>query len=586
MPIKTILDAKNRQQVASLLKSDYYKHLIYYLYKKPMAARYREKVVSKKNGGERTLNIPNGNLVHIQKQLSNELYKIYKPNSALHSFAKRRSVVTNATLHLNSTFILNVDLKDYFPSINFGRVRGRFLAKPYSLNDEVATVLAQICTHNNELPQGAPTSPVVSNMVTGRLDNDLRELANTHGLRYSRYADDITFSTRRKTFPRAFAYRTDGTTSNSVTVGRLLNQTIQKNGFEINDRKTRLLTRSQRQEVTGIVVNEHLNVPRSYVKQLRCMLHAWEKFGEKNATVHHQQMYRKGKRALDGGSIDDVVRGKLNHLARVKGNDDPVYAALAYRFNNQTKSKPLLVKSRPTYLDQIKKAVWLIESDDPCSNDAETINQGTGFFLEGTGFVTCAHVLGARNVIFCSTNPAFQFEMNIVAIDKELDLAILEPKSGSIPVGLRSELTAGDKNTNLTIGANIRAVGFPGYATGNEITIQSGEIVSFRSRPISTAPYQMVVNCEIAPGNSGGPVLQGEKVVGVAHKGHSMPNTVMDIRLLASIEPLETPIAGVEPLAGSSTSQAADGQSLETNQQEPSWLRNMLSRFFDMKRSK
>src|SRR5690606_12917628 len=146
----------------------------------------------------------------------------------------------------------------------------------YRLNDEVATILAQICCHNGILPQGAPTSPIISNMICVRLDAKLQQLAKEHQCTYSRYADDITFSTNRSSFPSALAYLSD---IGQIEIGNELSIIIEENGFQINPKKTRLQSKHQRQEVTGLTVNRYPNVQRRYIKQIRGILHAWKKYG-------------------------------------------------------------------------------------------------------------------------------------------------------------------------------------------------------------------------------------------------------------------------------------------------------------------
>ena len=154
-----------------------------------------------------------------------------------------------------------------------------FIAKPYSLPEEVATVLAQICCCNNSIPQGAPTSPVISNMICARLVSDLHRLAQRYNCLYTRYADDVTFSTRTSKFPKSLARTEETTTGMDTTAAGELQKIVEDNGFTVNARKTRVQTKLQRQAITGITINEFPNVTRRYLNQVRAMLHAWEKFG-------------------------------------------------------------------------------------------------------------------------------------------------------------------------------------------------------------------------------------------------------------------------------------------------------------------
>lgn len=201
-----------------------------------------------------------------------------------------------------------------------------FMAKPYSINEKVATVLAQICCYKNQLPQGAPTSPIVSNMVCSRLDSHLQKLAKKYHCMYSRYADDITFSKTSQSFPSELAYiNLDGIAS----VGDDLKHVINSNGFTINDNKIRLQSNKTRQSVTGLTVNRKPNLNRKYVRQIRAMIHAWEKYGYQSAAKEHSDKYYvKRRRQDDSPEFSKILYGKLEYLRMVKGTEDLVYKNL------------------------------------------------------------------------------------------------------------------------------------------------------------------------------------------------------------------------------------------------------------------
>jgi RNA-directed DNA polymerase len=171
--------------------------------------KYHQFTIPKKHGGQRTIAAPGASLKFAQKKLNQVLQALYQPGSVVHGFVCRRGVVSNAAAHSKRRYILNIDLQNFFETISFPRVRGMFMAKPYSRNGAVATTLARLCCYNGVLAQGAPTSPVISNMLLGRLDSHLKSLARTHKCTYTRYADDITFSTFVARFPRALAHFAD-----------------------------------------------------------------------------------------------------------------------------------------------------------------------------------------------------------------------------------------------------------------------------------------------------------------------------------------------------------------------------------------
>jgi RNA-directed DNA polymerase len=215
-----------------LLEVDY-SLLTYLLYRSDTNSRYTVFSVSKRGGGARIISSPNKSLKILQAKLNEVLNIVYQPKSATHGFTLGRSIVTNAKPHTARRYVLNIDIQDFFTTINSGRVRGMFKAPPYRWPEKVATVLAQICCQANSLPQGAPTSPTVSNMICAKLDTELLRLAQKHSCWYSRYADDIAFSTNKRQFPDELAYSEHGLT----IPGRELRETIESNGFSINPSK-------------------------------------------------------------------------------------------------------------------------------------------------------------------------------------------------------------------------------------------------------------------------------------------------------------------------------------------------------------
>ena len=262
--------------------------LSYALYKAPEEQRYRAFEIPKRTGGMRQIHSPNGLIRELQEKLAPVLNEFYAAHPAAHGFIKKRSILSNAELHVGQRYVLNVDLEGFFPSVNFGRVRGIFMAPPFKLGPAAASVFAQLCTHKNGLPQGAATSPALSNFASAQLDRSLARLAKENGVRYSRYADDITFSTNQQNFPVVIAVSSSGEGGGiGVRAGEALERAIIASGFAINHRKVRLQKRDQRQSVTGLTVNARANVTRKRVRRIRAMLHAWEKFGLQAAAQEH-----------------------------------------------------------------------------------------------------------------------------------------------------------------------------------------------------------------------------------------------------------------------------------------------------------
>ena len=208
----------------------------------------------------------------------NQISKESNKKSLSHGFREKHSIVTNAQNHKNKRYVFNVDLQDFFPSINFGRVRGFFIKNHhFNLDPNVATVIAQISCHNNELPQGSPCSPIISNLIGHLLDVRMVNLAKKAKCTYSRYADDLTFSTNKKDFSDSIAIMKD---ENNWIAGNKLIKEIEKVGFSLNTEKTSMQFKTARQITTGLIVNEKINVRREYYKIARSMCYELFKTGE------------------------------------------------------------------------------------------------------------------------------------------------------------------------------------------------------------------------------------------------------------------------------------------------------------------
>ena len=346
--------------------------LTYYAYKKKN--NYTSFKVPKKSGGFRTINAPVGGLKHIQSSLNIILQSVYKPQMPVHGFRRSRSVVTNAKLHTGKNYVYNIDLKDFFPSIHKARIEKRLQIPPFNLSGEkveIATLISRLTTQKvfeftdkntgekevvpaakaldntlmlalrspeilkfkkdvnignykkyAVLPQGAPTSPTISNFICDRLDRRLMGLAKRFNVKYTRYADDITFSSMHNVYQNDSEFIVE------------MNKIITDQNFEINPKKTRLQKRGYKQEVTGIIVNDKTNVNRHYIKQLRAMLYSIEKHGIEKAQESFIKHYTDdmGHVKKNVPSILNVLSGKLDYLKMVKSAEDSTYKKLRERF--------------------------------------------------------------------------------------------------------------------------------------------------------------------------------------------------------------------------------------------------------------
>lgn len=271
--------------------------------------------VPKKTGGIRAISAPKPELKRAQAWVLEHILSKLPVEPPANGFVAGKSVVTNASPHVGRKIVINMDLRDFFPSIGFRRVKGLFAKLGY--NEHVATVLALLCTEpprvqaqlddkvffvalsERRLPQGACTSPAITNAICRRLDRRLLGLAWRHGAKYTRYADDLTFSF-----------------DEHAAVGPLLKSVrsvLGGEGFDEHEEKTRVMRRGRRQEVTGVTVNQKLSVPRDEWRTLRAILHNAAKHGleSQNREQHPDfRAYLKGRIAWVH-SVDPARAAKL-----------------------------------------------------------------------------------------------------------------------------------------------------------------------------------------------------------------------------------------------------------------------------------
>lgn len=480
------------------------KQLGYYLYKVPLAAQYTSFEIKKRRGGTRTIHAPRSNIKLIQKNIARELGKLKTFKPCVNGFVTGRSIISNARPHVGQRFVLNVDLEDFFGSINFGRIYGMLTSDPYKFNKPVAAAIAKACTLDNKIPQGAPSSPVVSNLICSKLDAELSRLARAHGCIYTRYADDLTFSSSRRISLAQRVRDPDGRVSTQLSP--TLISIIENNGFRINAKKIRLSETQHRHEVTGLIVNKKVNVKRRLIREVRAMLHAWRKFGLANA-----QNAFKNIRHGSTINFESAVRGKISFIGHVRGRHDEAFRRLAKQFNALAIGPKIRIELNPQ--EAAERAVWVIEQDGG-------MNQGTAFFVENFGLVTCYHCIEDDNeqisktlYIYHPSDPASRHPVTVIAGSKHIDLAIL-----SIPTNLPSIIPLKLSNgTPPAKGEAIQLFGYPAHHAARPIRIESGTVI--RSFPRSAVNY-IEVSAKIIGGNSGGPVLNGYlEVVGVAVLG-------------------------------------------------------------------
>ncbi|MBC2116769.1 retron Ec67 family RNA-directed DNA polymerase/endonuclease [Listeria booriae] len=259
---------KTRGDLAGLLNIPSSK-LSYILYIKKIENLYSSFKLPKKSGGHRVINSPEEDLKDIQKSLAKFLSRQQKiiwdargiNQNISHAFIEGKNIISNAENHMNKRFILNVDLEDFFDSFHFGRVRGFFAQnRDFRFPIDIATIIAQISCYNRTLPQGAPSSPIITNLICNILDIRLLKISKKYRVNYTRYADDLTFSTNDRSFSDKY-----------MKFLVEISLEIKHAGFMINNKKTRLQLKDSRQEVTGLIVNKKVNVKKEYYKKTRAM---------------------------------------------------------------------------------------------------------------------------------------------------------------------------------------------------------------------------------------------------------------------------------------------------------------------------
>lgn len=331
-------------------------HLNYFIHPARNKKSYKSFSIPKKSGGVRTISAPTKLLKSFLTYTNRLLQAFYQAPVYVTGFVPEKSVVDNAERHVGMNYVFNTDLKDFFPSISKSRVWATLKRYPFKFNDTIADAIAGMCCTEMKidgkkrwvLPQGSPCSPVLTNIVCRNLDRELHKLAQEYSLRYSRYADDITFSSNRNVFQKGGEFQ------------QKLEEIITSQSFSINEKKTRVQNKNQRQGVTGLIVNDRVNVTREYVRDLDNLLYIWEKYGEADAYAKFLFHYTpKQNRYKNKPNMQSVVQGKLLYLKMVKGADSEVWRRLQRRFNKLSGAKPstesATIKYRYTIADFEKK---------------------------------------------------------------------------------------------------------------------------------------------------------------------------------------------------------------------------------------
>lgn len=335
---------ESRTDVANLLDVDL-PHLRHALYVIPKDRRYRQFYIPKRgrSGEYRTIREPRRELKDLQRRLADALQDVYEfqygpQRPSAHGFRRDRSIASMAEAHTNRKYRIRVDLEDFFPSITFPRVFGMFTKPPFSIGHDAAVALAQLCTHEDQLPQGAPTSPAISNLICARMDRQFQALAReTIGLIYTRYADDIVFSSWRPMNRRLVNLDTG-----SPKLGPAIEEVLAGNWFTSNERKFRFDRPNDKNRILGLVVTKKVNCDRRFVRRVRSMLRLWNKHGPDSMQSRFEEsLDRKHRRpGRSAPSFKNAVRGRIEFIGMIRGKSDRVYLRLLWNYRLLTEDHP------------------------------------------------------------------------------------------------------------------------------------------------------------------------------------------------------------------------------------------------------
>jgi len=256
---------------------------------------YREFSIPKRKGGERNIQSPQPSLLEAQRWIYKNLLSALAVHEAAHGFVKGRSPISNALPHCGADAVLSMDIRNFFPTIVFARVRGFYSAIGYK--DKVAFALAKLCTLDGKLPQGAATSPILSNLLCMSLDRRLQGYARKLDCVYTRYADDLAFSGRKVPMSAII----------------LISQVVKEEGFKINEDKTKLIRGKKKKIITGVsVATDQPMLPRTTKRQWRAEAHSFLKLG----LEEHCEKY-----GFSPLIYADSLRGRMAHWSHIEPNN-------------------------------------------------------------------------------------------------------------------------------------------------------------------------------------------------------------------------------------------------------------------------
>ena len=533
---ESFLQIKSRQDLANYLDVDL-KELTFFAFSgRPF---YRHFAILKMDGTtRRTISAPIGKLRTLQKILAETLDMIYEVPNSVHGFVKGNSTVTNALPHVKAKGVLKLDIKDFFPSITASRIHGLFASKPFCFRPEVVDTLTNLVCCNQELPQGAPTSPVLSNMICYRMDKTLLSFARSHMLKYTRYADDLTFSsTSRRAISSIISLDEDG----NITVSKDIVKAITGNGFEINIKKTTYMGAETRQTVTGIVVNRKCNFTRKQYRYLRNLFYRWKNQGSEAAAfsyLDHLESPRRNRTFMteDGNFSDTLfrnhIRGVLSYYSMIvsknNGASEPLQKLWTSYYDLTNEMVPEMIPERSVFQIETTYDYEIVGSDTDCF--AAT---GTAFAMNGIGIMTARHCLLPPSTKHINLREGSLVEISSIDRNCSIETEVNNAKDNGVDDwAIFPNFQVSQNQPGLPLADHFdlqrgMAVIAYGFADGEKALRRIEAKVSER------IGNEIVVDRAFIQGMSGGPVLNARgKVIGMVTKGSGERSYDRDGRFL------------------------------------------------------
>lgn len=259
---------------------------------------YKKAVIPKKSGGTRTLWMPDEKMAFVQRRLLHEILEGFEVSPYAAAYQKGKQIRDHALVHQNKKMVVKLDIRDFFGSISWIQVYQKVFRKTL-FPSPLRRLFTGLCCFQEALPQGAPTSPAVSNLVMRSFDDSLGAWCSIRKISYTRYCDDLTFSGD----------------FDPGTVIRKAGAFLEQMGFSLNEKKTHVFTRAARQEVTGIVVNDKLQVPGTYRRKLRQECYYCRKYGVK------EHMERTGKKEPVSQYVNCLL-GRIQYVLQIHPEDE------------------------------------------------------------------------------------------------------------------------------------------------------------------------------------------------------------------------------------------------------------------------